>query len=186
MVIPVLVVAIVALTVLAWVALPLRRGPRSDAPLPSLELEEAEADKRSALVAIVDIENEHAVGKLSRPDLDALKAEYEARALEALRRAEALREEQPLSASGGEADQRSSRRSRQEDQGSSRRSRQEDQGSSRRSRQEDQGSSRRSRQEEWLDDDELELEIAAIRERLRCPSCGAARAPGESCDRCGA
>ncbi len=175
MVIPVLVVAIVALTVLAWVALPLRRGPRSDAPLPSLELEEAEADKRSALVAIVDIENEHAVGKLSRPDLDALKAEYEARALEALRRAEALREEQPLSASGGEADQRSSRRSRQEDQGSSRRSRQEDQ-----------GSSRRSRQEEWLDDDELELEIAAIRERLRCPSCGAARAPGESCDRCGA
>ena len=151
--IPVLVVAIVALTVLAWVALPLRRGPRSDAPLPSLELEEAEADKRSALVAIVDIENEHAVGKLSRPDLDALKAEYEARALEALRRAEALREEQPLSASGGQADQRSSRR---------------------------------SRQEEWLDDDELELEIAAIRERLRCPSCGAARAPGAPCDRCGA
>jgi len=152
-VIPVLVVAIVALTVLAWVALPLRRGPRSDAPLPSLELEEAEADKRSALVAIVDIENEHAVGKLSRPDLDALKAEYEARALEALRRAEALREEQPLSASGGQADRRSSRR---------------------------------SRQEEWLDDDELELEIAAIRERLRCPSCGAARAPGAPCDRCGA
>ena len=151
--IPVLVVAIVALTVLAWVALPLWRGPRSDAPLPSLELEEAEADKRSALVAIVDIENEHAVGKLSRPDLDALKAEYEARALEALRRAEALREEQPLSASGGQADQRSSRR---------------------------------SRQEEWLDDDELELEIAAIRERLRCPSCGAARAPGAPCDRCGA
>ena len=151
--IPVLVVVIVALTVLAWVALPLRRGPRSDAPLPSLELEEAEADKRSALVAIVDIENEHAVGKLSRPDLDALKAEYEARALEALRRAEALREEQPLSASGGQADQRSSRR---------------------------------SRQEEWLDDDELELEIAAIRERLRCPSCGAARAPGAPCDRCGA
>jgi len=152
-VIPVLVVVIVALTVLAWVALPLRRGPRSDAPLPSLELEEAEADKRSALVAIVDIENEHAVGKLSRPDLDALKAEYEARALEALRRTEALREEQPLSASGGQADQRSSRR---------------------------------SRQEEWLDDDELELEIAAIRERLRCPSCGAARAPGAPCDRCGA
>jgi len=163
-VIPVLVVAIVALTVLAWVALPLRRGPRSDAPLPSLELEEAEADKRSALVAIVDIENEHAVGKLSRPDLDALKAEYEARALEALRRAEALREEQPLSASGGQADQRSSQRASEADE----------------------RSSRRSRQEEWLDDDELELEIAAIRERLRCPSCGAARAPGEPCDRCGA
>lgn len=162
--IPVLVVAIVALTVLAWVALPLRRGPRSDAPLPSLELEEAEADKRSALVAIVDIENEHAVGKLSRPDLDALKAEYEARALEALRRAEALREEQPLSASGGQADQRSSQRASEADE----------------------RSSRRSRQEEWLDDDELELEIAAIRERLRCPSCGAARAPGAPCDRCGA
>lgn len=151
--IPALVVAIVALTVLAWVALPLRRGPRSDAPLPSLELEEAEADKRSALVAIVDIENEHAVGKLSRPDFDALKSEYEARALEALRRAEALREEQPVPASGGQAGQRSSRR---------------------------------SREAQWLDDDELELEIAAIRERLRCPSCGAARPPGESCDRCGA
>ncbi len=173
--IPVLVVAIVALTVLAWVALPLRRGPRSDAPLPSLELEEAEADKRSALVAIVDIENEHAVGKLSRPDLDALKAEYEARALKALRRAEALREEQPLSASGGQADQRSSRRASEADERSSRRSREVHQ-----------RSSRRSRQEEWLDDDELELEIAAIRERLRCPSCGAARAPGEPCDRCGA
>lgn len=36
------------------------------------------------------------------------------------------------------------------------------------------------------DDDEIEREIAALRERLRCPNCGAARTPGRPCERCGA
>ena len=36
------------------------------------------------------------------------------------------------------------------------------------------------------DDDELEREIAEMREKLACPSCGAVRAPGKPCARCGA
>lgn len=37
-----------------------------------------------------------------------------------------------------------------------------------------------------LDDDELEREIAEMRERLACPECGALRSPGERCAACGA
>ena len=145
--IPVLLVAAVALVVVAWVMLPLRRGPRGRldgtaeqrgqvTPEPSRALEEAVADKRSALMAIVDIENERAVGKLSQADFDTLKAEYEGQALTALRTADALR-----------------------------------------------ASAARSGEPEW--DDELEREIAAVRERLSCPNCGAARTPGKACEQCG-
>jgi 3-hydroxyacyl-CoA dehydrogenase len=35
-------------------------------------------------------------------------------------------------------------------------------------------------------DEELEREIAEMREKLACPSCGSMRAPGELCARCGA
>lgn len=35
-------------------------------------------------------------------------------------------------------------------------------------------------------DDELEREIAAARQKLACPSCGAPRTTGEPCPRCGA
>lgn len=128
--IPMLLVVALALTVLAWVALPLRRGTKVDEPLPSQQLEEANAKKRAALMAIVDIENERATGKLSTSDFLALRAEYETQALVALREADALRDS-------------------------------------------------------TFDDDELEKEIAAIRERLRCPNCGAARRPGEPCEQCG-
>ena len=34
--------------------------------------------------------------------------------------------------------------------------------------------------------DPLEAEIAAVKERLRCPACGAARRPGTTCPSCGA
>ncbi|MGH2776833.1 MAG: hypothetical protein ACRDJT_15590 [Actinomycetota bacterium] len=125
-----LLIATLALAVLAWVAVPLRRGPKVDEPLPSMQLEEAEARKRAALVAIVDIETERATGKLSEGDFVALRADYETQALVALREADALRDS-------------------------------------------------------TYDDDELEQEIAAIRERLRCPDCGAARRQGEPCDQCG-
>ena len=54
--IPASLIAVLGLVVLAWVALPLRRGPQIDAPLPSLKLEEANAKKRAALVAILDLE----------------------------------------------------------------------------------------------------------------------------------
>lgn len=134
--IPALLVVAAALVVLAWVTLPLRRGHALDAPEPPRALEEAVADRRAALMAIVDIENERAVGKMSQADFDALKAEYEGQALTALRTADALR-----------------------------------------------ASAARSHEPEW--DDELELEIAAVRERLRCPNCGAARTPGEACEQCG-
>lgn len=41
-------------------------------------------------------------------------------------------------------------------------------------------------QDSTIDDDELELEIAAMREQLKCPECGAVRMPGRDCERCGA
>jgi len=129
-VIQALIIAALALAVLAWVAVPLRRGPKIDDPLPSLQLEEADARKRAALVAIVDIETERATGKLSEGDFAALRSDYETQALVALREADALRDS-------------------------------------------------------TYDDDELEQEIAAIRERLTCPDCGAARRPGEPCEQCG-
>ena len=125
-----LLIAALAIAVLAWVAVPLRRGPKVDEPLPSAQLEEADARKRAALVAIVDIETERATGKLSEDDFAALRSDYETRALVALREADALRDS-------------------------------------------------------TYDDAELEQEIAAVRERLRCPDCGAARRPGKSCERCG-
>ena len=125
-----LLIIALALAVLAWVAVPLRRGPKVDAPLPSPQLEEADARKRAALIAIVDIETERATGKLSEGDFVALRSDYETQALVALREADALRDS-------------------------------------------------------TYDDDELEQEIAAIRERLRCPDCGAARRPGEPCEQCG-
>jgi hypothetical protein len=129
-VIPVLLIALLGLAVLAWVALPLRHGPQVDEQLPSLQLEEANAKKRAALVAILDLETEQATGKLSSGDFSVLRSEYETKALLALREADALRDS-------------------------------------------------------TFDDDELEKEIAAVRERLRCPNCGAARRPGEPCKRCG-
>jgi cytochrome c-type biogenesis protein CcmH/NrfF len=129
-VIQALLIATLALAVLAWVAVPLRRGPKVDEPLPSLQLEEADARKRAALVGIVDIETERDTGKLSEGDFVALRSVYETQALIALREADALRDS-------------------------------------------------------TYDDDELEHEIAAVRERLRCPNCGAARRPGESCEQCG-
>ena len=35
-------------------------------------------------------------------------------------------------------------------------------------------------------DDDLETEIAALREEMRCSGCGTIRAPGSACERCGA
>jgi hypothetical protein len=130
-VIPALLISLLALAVLAWVTLPLRRGPRVDAPQPAPALEEARARKREALLAIVDLENERATGKLSESDFAGLRLEYEAQAVTALREADALRDS-------------------------------------------------------TVDDDELEAEIAALKERLRCPNCGAARRPGGPCEQCGA
>lgn len=135
-----LVVAVLACGALAYVAAPIRS--RLDPSLdPSFELDELQGKKRAALTAIIDIESERDVGKLSGEDFAILRSEYEAEAMDALVRLDALR------APGGE------------------------------------------------EDADLEAEIAAIRRRLAesgrpeslaCPSCGAARAPGGPCERCGA
>ncbi|HEX2294984.1 MAG TPA: hypothetical protein VHN37_06705 [Actinomycetota bacterium] len=89
----VVVVALLACAALAYVALPLgRRGPGEPAPSREGELD---ARKTTALSAIVDLENERLVGKLSDEDFDALRAQYEAEALQALVELDALRAEAP-------------------------------------------------------------------------------------------
>ena len=128
--IPALLVAALAIGAMVWVALPLRREARVDEPADSPAFVEAEAKKRAALGAIVDIENERATGKLSESDFVVLRSEYETQALIALREGDALRDS-------------------------------------------------------TFEDDELEKEIAAVRERLRCSNCGTARRPGEPCEQCG-
>lgn len=86
----VVVVALLACAALAYVALPLgqRRGRREEPPSAEGELD---ARKTSALSAIVDLENERLVGKLSDEDFDVLRAQYEAEALQALTELDALR-----------------------------------------------------------------------------------------------
>ena len=86
-----IVVVALALVVAWYVAAPLRRGPRRDVDRRSVLEDEAEQRKRAALGAIVDIEGERAVGKLSERDFDALRREYEAEALAALRELDTLR-----------------------------------------------------------------------------------------------
>jgi hypothetical protein len=84
-VIPAVIVAVLALLVLAWVLGPIRRGVRRDTDVASQHVEEAVAQKDAALDAMVDIENERELGKLSDADFKALRAEYERDALSALR-----------------------------------------------------------------------------------------------------
>jgi cytochrome c-type biogenesis protein CcmH/NrfF len=127
--IPALVIAVLVLAALAYVAVPLRRGAAAPRQTNSPPSSEAEAKKRAALEAILDLESEHDVGKLSDSDLEALRRDYEAHAVAALQELDAE----------GDADA----------------------------------------------DDELEAEIAAMKERLRCPSCGKPRPSGALCRTCG-
>ena len=85
-----ILVGLLAAAALGLVMQPLRSGPRPDEDDNALLVEDAVARKRAALVAIVDMENEHSAGKLSEPDLAALRARYEAEALRALRDLDAL------------------------------------------------------------------------------------------------
>lgn len=84
-------VALLAVGAFAWSLSPLRSGPFRARPGRARLLEEAEGRKRAALAGIVDLEEEHALGKLAAEDLQALRAEYEAQALLALRELDALR-----------------------------------------------------------------------------------------------
>ncbi|HYP24406.1 MAG TPA: hypothetical protein VEV43_12600, partial [Actinomycetota bacterium] len=71
--------------------LPLGKRGRSEKE-PSAE-GEVEARKTTALSAIVDLENERLVGKLSDEDFDVLRVQYESEALQALTELDALRAE---------------------------------------------------------------------------------------------
>lgn len=84
-----LAVAIAALLAIAYVAGPLRRGralieERSDA------ISEADAEKRIKLSALLELEEERFTGKLSEPDFDLLRRQYENEAVEALKKLDAL------------------------------------------------------------------------------------------------
>ena len=121
-----LLIALIACAALAYAAAPLKGGPRREEPDPSQLLEDAESRKLAALTAIVDIENERDIGKLSEPDFNELRRYYEVQALAALAELDSLRT-----------------------------------------------------------DDPVEEEIAAMKARLTCPSCGALRRVNQACPRCG-
>lgn len=77
-----LVIAFLAVVALAYVAVPLRRPQPTD-PGPDA-IGELEDRKHAALVAILDLEAERDVGKLSDDDLQQLRGTYESEALAAL------------------------------------------------------------------------------------------------------
>ncbi len=127
----ILVVLLLAAGALAYVIAPLRRSETEGLPSgPSLE-EQAQERKGSALTAILDLEEEAQVGKLTPDELETLRAEYEREALLALEQLDRI------AAPAGA-------------------------------------------------DDALEAEIAAVKKRLACPSCGAVRTSGGACSRCDA
>lgn len=125
----IVIVVLVAISV-AYISRPLVRGARGAPDVTALKLEEAGARKDAALGALVDIENERLIGKLSHSDFELLRDEYESEALAALKELDVLAEG-------------------------------------------------------TTEDDELEAEIAAMRERMACPECGGLRIPGEACSKCG-
>lgn len=88
--IPVLVVALLACAALAFVVAPLRKGPVATDDGLSMEMDDATTRKQSALAAIVDLENERDIGKLSTPDFELLRRQYEVEAIAALRELDVL------------------------------------------------------------------------------------------------
>ena len=84
-----ILVALAACAALAYVAVPLRREHTTDLE-EHWAAEQAGARKQTALQAIVDLEEERAVGKLSAVDFAALRDQYEAEALVALKELDAL------------------------------------------------------------------------------------------------
>jgi hypothetical protein len=80
------IVALLAIVALAYVGTPLRRRRPPHRPADERwGVTDAEARKRAALAALMDLEEERAVGKLSEVDFLALRAEYEAEAIAALK-----------------------------------------------------------------------------------------------------
>ena len=82
-------VALAALATLVWVLAPLRRPEPEGSDVDRLR-EEAEARKRAALAAIVDVEDDRTVGKLADEDYELLKRQYDAEAVAAIAELDAL------------------------------------------------------------------------------------------------
>lgn len=85
-----IVVALLAASALALVLAPLRGELHRDLPGAGATTDAAVAKKDAALTAIIDLENEREVGKLSQPDFETLRVQYEQEALEALRELETI------------------------------------------------------------------------------------------------
>jgi hypothetical protein len=126
-----MLIAALAILALAYVAAPLRFGAAEESQVEGRPVEEARSRKRAALSALLELDEDAEMGKISTADLVKLRATYEMEAVMAL-----------IQLDDAEADP--------------------------------------------ADDDELEVEIKALRKRMQCPSCGAVRSPGEPCPRCGA
>lgn len=89
-----LIVGLLACAALAFVAQPIVAGPRREPDDVSQALQEADERKRAALLAILDIEEERDVGKLSTADFELLRTQYERQALAALHELDALAAEE--------------------------------------------------------------------------------------------
>lgn len=85
-----LVVSLIACVALVYVVAPLRRPDEAVDDATPHALERARETKTAALTAIIDLEEEAQVGKLSRSELEVLRTEYEREALGALDEIDAL------------------------------------------------------------------------------------------------
>jgi hypothetical protein len=85
------VVAALALAAIVYVLAPLRSGPAKLRPALDERRAELVRRKHAALTAIVDLEEERAVGKLSTGDFDALVGSYETEAVAALEGLDSLK-----------------------------------------------------------------------------------------------
>ena len=124
-------VVVLVVVALWYVVQPFRRTDQTEMVAGPSPAQRAQEKKTAALTAIIDLEEEAQVGKLTERELGSLRATYEREALDALAQLDAL----AVPGTG---------------------------------------------------DDPLEAEIAALKQRLTCPSCGAPRASGGTCSRCDA
>jgi hypothetical protein len=84
-------VTVVLAAAAAWFVLaPLRGGPSADGPADAGERARLVHGRETALRALRDLALDHATGKMSDADYEALRVQQEAAAIEALRRLDAL------------------------------------------------------------------------------------------------
>ena len=90
-------VALLAAAAVAYVVRPMR-AEEVAVPEPDAQLEEATAKKQGALLAILDVEEEHEAGKLTEADYRELRLRYELEAVAALRDLDAIDASDPTDA----------------------------------------------------------------------------------------